>query len=675
MNPKTLLHGSDYNPEQWLQYPGIIDQDFKLLKEAKLNCLTIGVFSWASLEPEEGTYTFGWMDDIFDRAEKQGVRIILSTPSGGKPNWMAFRYPEIRRVNQEGRRDDQERRHNHCMTSSVYREKVRAINGQLAGRYGKRGPLAMWHVSNELNGYCYCDCCLGGFRQWLKEKYQTLDALNEAYWSRFWSHTYTSWEEIRRIDPGLGGLVVDWKRFMTAQCASFIRNELEPVRRHSPDVPSTINMMGLAPSYDYWELAKEVDVISWDTYPAWNSAASASDETAPAMETAFSHDMFRSMKRGRPFYVMETTPSQVNWRDCSPLRRPGVHQLGGMQALAHGSDSVCYFQLRKSRGSSEQFHGAVIDHVGHGKTRVFREVADLGRTMEKLAGLAGSTVEARVALVFDWNVYWALDAAQCPQNANKNYAAVIMAHYRPFWEAGIAVDVINAEAPLDAYRLVIAPQLFLLSEKHAERLDAFVKNGGALVATYNTGMVEETNLAVLGGVPGPLRKVLGLWVEESDALPPAFRRTVVPRSGASCGLNGSYEAGHILDVVHTEGADVLAEYGDDFYKGYPALTRNRRGKGEAWYITSRNDDRFTGDFMRHLIRELALPRALQGPLPQGVTAHARNDGHSNYLLVLNFNAVPATCPLEEGNYVDAVTGLLVVGPLTLPAYGYAVLRR
>src|SRR5215210_4436276 len=310
----TILHGCDYNPDQWLHYSGITDEDFRLMKLAHLNSITLGVFAWAALEPEEGRYTFEWMDDIFERAARQDIRVILATPSGGKPNWLALQYPEVRRTRADGTKEPQEGRHNHCLTSPLYRGKVRTMNTQLAERYGKHSALVLWHISNEFGGYCYCELCMSAFRDWLRERYRTLDALNEAYWSRFWSHTYTAWDQIRHIDRSVHGLDLDWKRFMTHQCASFIRNEVEPLRCLSPGVPVTTNLMHLYDGYNYWELARELDLVSWDSYPELHTARADLDETELGASIGFNHNVYRSMKGGWPFLLMETTPSQTNWQ-------------------------------------------------------------------------------------------------------------------------------------------------------------------------------------------------------------------------------------------------------------------------------------------------------------------------------------------------------------------------
>lgn len=662
LTSEGFLHGADYNPDQWLKSPEVIAQDFRLLELANMNSVTLGVFSWAQLEPEEGRFEFGWMDDIFSRAEKQGVKVILATPSGGKPNWLALGYPEVRRVTADGHREPQGGRHNHCLTSPVYREKVRGINSRLAARYGRHPALVLWHISNELNGYCHCPLCWEAFRSWLKARYQTIDALNDAWWSRFWSHTYTDWSQIQSLDPSVHGLELDWKRFMTHQCCSFIRNEVEAVRPHSPHIPATTNFMPFHASYNQWELAREVDVISWDNYPGWHHGTSPEfDETENALLTAISHDAFRSMKKGAPFLLMETTPGQVNWGHVSPVKRPGVHRLTGLLAVAHGADSVCYFQFRKGLGSSEKFHGAVIGHDGSKDTRVFREVAALGATLKSLSGLAGAPTAARAALLLDWENRWALEQAQTHQNANKNYLATQLDHYRPLWKRGVPLDVLDQEADLSGYDLVAAPMLYMVRGDLGGRLAAFVQNGGTLIGTYCSGVVNGTDLCFSETIPGPLREVLGLRVEETDALPDGVERRIEAIEGADHGLSGSYQGRHYFDILHLEGATPLAVYAEDFYAGTPAVTVHRFGKGRAYYVASRNDPRFLDDLLGFLARDLHLTPIPSGSLPEGVILRQRTNGPETFAFLMNFRARPATAELPDGQWTDAESGEAISG--------------
>jgi len=508
-----MLHGGDYNPDQWLDRPDILTEDIRLMKLSHINCVSVGIFAWATYEPEEGKFNFKWMDELLDRLHKNGITAILATPSGAKPNWMAAKYEEIRRVDQHGKRDPQWHRHNHCYTSPVYREKVTIMNTKLAERYGKHPAVAMWHVSNEYGGECHCPLCKQGFRAYLKARYEILDAVNDAYWARFWSHNYTEWSQIDALDSGVHALILDWKRFVTHQTTDFMLHEMKPLRSMTPEIPITVNMMGFYDVLDYWKMAPHLDLVSWDSYPGWHKGAVY--ETAAG--TAMAHDVYRAMKQGKPWLLMESTPSNVNWQGVSPLKRPGLHRISSLQAVAHGSDGALYFQFRKGRGSMEKFHGAVVDHAGHENTRVFKEVARLGEDLAKMNDITGATTPADVALIFDWENRWAIHEENGPRNQGKDYQQTVYEFYLPLWKRGVACDVIDADQPIDQYKLVIAPMLYMIKPGVQERLSKFVENGGTLITTYFSGYVNESDLCFLGGFPGGkdslLRKTIGVWAE------------------------------------------------------------------------------------------------------------------------------------------------------------------
>lgn len=639
--PSAMLHGADYNPEQWRNVPGIWDSDMRLLRQAKLNCVSLGIFAWAELEPEEGVYRFEWMDEIIDRLHTNGQRVLLATPSGAKPNWMAERYPEIRRVGEDGRRREQGLRHNHCLTSPVYRAKVREMNALLARRYGAHPALLAWHVSNEYGGYCYCALCKSAFREWLRQKYVTLEALNDAWWSRFWSHTYTDWQQIDRLD-GIHGARIDWKRFMSHQCASFIRNESAPLRELTPGIPTTINMMPGVHWYDYPELGREVDFISWDSYPLWHGQqGDASPHWHIGMWTTFSHDQFRSMKPDEPMLLIETTPSQVNWAGVSPLKRPGTHRTSNLLALSRGSQGVCYFQFRSSRGSSEKYHGTVVSHDGRDDTRVFRDVRATGELMESLTGMLSSRVRSPVAVIFDTQNLWAVNEMELPVKQALHYTSTCVNHYEPFWQRGVSVDVVDQLADVSRYRIVIAPMLQMLLPGTAERLTAFVEQGGILLTTYLSGYVNETDLCFLGGFPGPLRDLLGVRIEELDALPSYRQVPVTVADPSRCGGVASGQARDICELLHAESADVLATYAGEFYAGMPVLTRKRTGKGWAYHLAARTDAALLDGLTASLLRDAGVPLPCGDRLPAGVTVQSRRaaDG-SQWHMLMNFNETP-----------------------------------
>jgi len=677
INPRFphFLHGGDYNPDQWPE--DVWQEDMRLMKLANCNAMSEAIFAWAKLEPEEGKFDFSWLDKVMDLLAENGGYAVLATPSGARPAWMSAKYPEILRVTADRRRILDGGRHNHCMTSPIYREKTRIINHKLAERYKDHPALLVWHISNEYGGECHCELCQESFRNWLKVKYNDdLDQLNQAWWSAFWSHTYTRWDQIESPSPigemSLHGLTLDWKRYTTDQTIDFFNAEIQPLREFTPSVPVTTNFMGLYTGLNYPRFAKAVDVVSWDSYPVWHTTG---DDVSLGAQIAFIQDQNRSMKGGQPFMLMESTPSNTNWQPVPKVKRPGMHMLSSLQAVAHGSDTVQYFQWRKSRGSAEKFHGAVVDHAGHEHTRVFNDVSEVGKVLEKLDPVIGSTVKPDVAVIYDWENRWAIDDMNGLGRGRRNYAETCIQHYKPFWDRGIPVDVIPEWADFSPYKLVVAPMLYMLQPGVAERLEQFVASGGTLVTTYWTGIVDENDLCFLGGWPGGgLRKVLGVWDEETDTLEPDGRNQVVMAKGNSLGMAGSFEARDYFALIHAEGAQVLATYGSDFYAGRPALTVNPYGKGKAYYMASRNGDDFLSAFYGKLADDLKLLRALPVDLPGGVTAQLRTDGENKFVFVMNFNNAPVTVPLGKGSYQNLVTGQTVKGKLEMQPYGVEVLK-
>ncbi|MDM5340288.1 beta-galactosidase [Fictibacillus enclensis] len=672
-----FLHGADYNPDQWQEYPEILEEDIRLMKLASCNVMSVGIFAWSALEPEEGVFTFDWLDRVLDTFGQNGIYAFLATPSGARPAWLSGAYPEVLRVREDGVHHLHGGRHNHCYTSPVYREKVRIINSKLAERYAHHPAVIGWHISNEYGGECHCGYCQDAFRTWLKNKYGTLEKLNHAWWTSFWSHTLTDWAQIEspssRGESMVHGMNLDWKRFVTDQTVDFCRHEIEPLRKANTDLPITTNFMETFEGLNYWKFVDLLDVISWDAYPTWHD--SLKDDTEQAVLFAFNHDMYRSMKKGKPFMLMESTPSMTNWQPVSKLKRPGMHKLSSLQAVAHGSDTVQYFQWRQSRGSSEKFHGAVVSHSGSEHTRVFNDVADLGRVLSALGEIAGTTVHPEVAIIFDQENRWAIKDAQGPRNQGIHYEETVRNVYRAFWEKGISVDVIDSERDLSSYKLVVAPMLYMVRSGVGEAIERFVENGGTFVATYWTGIVDENDLCFLGGFPGPLRKVLGIWSEEIDALHDHHKNGIVMRDDNELGLKGVYDAHELCDLIHLEGAEALAVYESDFYAGRPSLTCNKFGQGTAYYVASGNKESFNRDFFGRLVEKLGIKRVIDSELPEGVTAQLRSDGTSRYIFLMNFTAQKKTIELPAEEYIDLLQGGQVSHQIDLHPYGISILKN
>ena len=576
---------------------------------------------------------------------------------------MADKYPEVLRVDESRHRNLYGLRHNHCYTSPVYREKTRRMNMKLAKRFGNHPAVIAWHISNEYGGECHCELCQNEFRNWLKEKYQTIDNLNRAWATTFWSHIYNDFSQIEspssRGESALHGLNLDWKRFVTDRTVDFAKHEIQAIRDAGSFKPTTVNLMYDYQGLNYHKFADVVDIISWDNYPQWHKK----QEYLTAMDDGMQHDIMRSIQR-KPFLLMESCPAATNWQPISKLKKPGMLKAASLQAIAHGSDSVLYFQLRQSQGSSEKFHGAVIDHYGGDDTRVFKEVTNLGSDLECLAEITGTETKAKVAVVFDWENRWALEDAQGPRNEGLFYKETVEKSYYAFRKQGLDVDVIDMEQDFSEYQILAAPMLYMFKGDFSERVRQFVADGGQFILTYWSGIVDETDLCYLGGTPHGLLDVLGLRSTEIDALYEDEYNLGIPVVNNEMGLEQTWKCSKLCDLVKVSTADVMAVYGQDFYEGMPTFTKNSYGKGNAYYICAD----FEQGFYDEVYRKIAEKANIKGPLeniPEGIEVTARYSEDYQYLFVQNFNrhAVEMMLPVEEmelllGNYQNASIGSL-----------------
>ena len=666
-----MLHGGDYNPEQWLDQPEVLEEDIRLFRKAHINCVSLGIFSWAKLEPEEGVYDFGWLDEIIDRLYANGIYTVLATPSGARPQWLAQKYPEVLRVRPDGLRNFYGHRQNHCYTSPLYREKVTQIDTRLAEHYANHPAVILWHISNEFGGECHCELCQAAFREWVQKKYGTLDKLNHAWWANFWSHTYTDWSQVHSPSPvgetSVHGLDLDWRRFVTHQTIDFMKTEIAAVKAVNPDIPVTTNMMTMYTyELNYFAFRDALDVISWDNYPEWHNPYMGNEEVAK--DCAMTHDMMRSLQK-KPFLLMECTPNATNWQGVSKLKKPGMHQLSVIEAVAHGADSGQYFQLRQSRGSCEKFHSAVISNTGTENTRTFREVTDIGAVLEQLSDrVYGSGTPAETAILFDTENKWALDKCQGPRNIGLDYFGNIRRNYSYFWKNGINVDIIDSTFDLSGYKLVIAPMLYLFRDGIQEKLRRFVRNGGTLVTTCFTGVVNDTDLSFLGeATEDKLSDVLGLWVKEVDSLYDC-------ESNRTTWNGKSYSLKELCEICHPTTCETLAVYETDFYAGKPVLTKNQFGKGMAYHVSASADTDFFHALYAKLAAACDLTYAIRTAVPDGVSLTWRQSDTEKLIFVQNFGDSAAAVQLDQP-YENVLSGETVSGSLNIEKYGFAVLAK
>lgn len=673
MKSLGIWHGGDYSPEQWLQEPEILEKDLEYMKKAGINTVTMGMFAWSFLEPEEGKFEFSWLKERLDQLYENGIYTILGTPSGARPKWLADKYPEVLRVEDTGRRQRFGGRHNHCYTSPVYREKVKRINERLIKEFGSHPGVLLWHLSNEYGGECHCPLCQDAFRKWLEQRYGSIDRLNRSWCTAFWSHGYQSFDQVES-PSAIGecmvhGLNLDWKRFVTDQTMDFIRWEAASLREAGAKQPVTTNFMYDYQGLNYRKLSQAVDVVSWDTYPLWHKEK----EIFTARDNGMQHDFMRSLKK-KPFLLMESCPSSTNWQGVSKLKKPGLLRLASWQAVAHGSDSVLYFQIRQSPGSSEKFHGAVIDHYGKTDTRVFEEVSSIGKELALLGELYGTGVRPKAALIYDMENRWAMEDAQGPRNKGLYYHETCVKVYSAIKKLGFNVDVITMEDGLEDYQLVAAPMLYLYRSRIEEKIEGFVRSGGQLVTTYWSGIVDESDRCFLGGVPHGLREVVGIRSTEIDGLYDWESNYMVPASGEK---GDRYECRNLCDLVRLEGAEALMVYENDFYKGYPALTKNHYGSGTAFYVCADAGQDFYDDLFWNVTCEAGIKPLVEGRIPEEVEVTSRASDQYEYLFLQNFSQKPVAL---EQKLLDCLSeGAVLLGEISgkgeIESYGTVIIKR
>ncbi|WP_225978749.1 beta-galactosidase [Gandjariella thermophila] len=653
--------GGDYNPEQWPEDVWI--DDIRLMRRAGVNLATVGVFSWALIEVAEGRFEFGWLDRVLDLLHDGGVRVDLATATAAPPPWLTARRPEVLPVRADGARLWPGSRQSYCPTSTVYRDKAVGLARRIAEHYRDHPALACWHVGNEYGCHvprCYCDRCTVAFREWLRARYgDDLKALNEAWATAFWSQHYTSWSQVLtpRITPAFHnpGLLLDFDRFGSDALLALFRAERDALRDVTPDVPVTTNFMVMRgfSAVDYWSWAREVDFVSVDHYPT-------AEDPERHIELAFSADLARGLAGGRPWLLMEHAPSAVNWQPRNIAKRPGELRRNAFQHLARGADGTLFFQWRASRAGAERFHSAMVPHAGE-DTKIFREVCRVGAEYRKLGELLGSAVDASVAMVFDWPSWWALQQPSLP-TADLDYREHALALYRALWQAGITVDFVPPSAELSGYRLVLLPALHLVSDMDARRIDNYVLGGGHALVTCFSGIADERGQVRLGGYPGAFRDLLGVRTEEFFPLGAGERVT----------LDDGGTATVWTELLHPDGAEVLASYTDGALAGMPAVTRHARGSGLAWYLACGLDE---AGLRRLLARVCGAARVWPAvPAPPGVEVVRRRapDADVSWLTVINHTDRDARLPARG---VDLLTGTEIRDEATVPAGGCVVIRE
>lgn len=656
---RGFAFGGDYTPEQWPEETWT--EDVELMKLAGVNLVTVGVFGWALLEPAPGRYEFGWLDRVMDLMSAHGISVDLATATASPPPWFSTAHPESLPVARDGRTLWHGSRQSFCPSSPAYREAARELVTRMSTRYAGHPALAMWHINNEYGCHisrCWCDTSAGAFRDWLRSRYGDIDRLNEGWGTAFWSQRYSDWGEIvpPRDMPSFAnpGQQLDFYRFSSAELLECLRAERDVLRRLSPGTPVTTNFLGGLWDVDYWDWTGELDVIAMDHYLIGTDAD-------PHAGLALTADLARSLAGGRPWVLMEHSTSAVSWQPRNLAKAPGQLRRDSLAHLARGADSILYFQWRASRAGAEKWHSGLVPHAGT-DTKVWREASALGTELAQLGEVAGSRVVAEAAIVLDWSSIWAQQHPNLP-SVDLDPLELIAAWHAALRARGITCDFAHPESELEPYRLVLVPALYLVTDAGAARLVEYVAGGGTAVVGPFSGIVDEHDRIRTGGYPAPWRDLLGIRVEEHFPLP----------AGRGVRLAGGGTGRRWTELSTVTTAETLDRYADGPLAGGAALTRNRYGRGTAYYLTTQP----AGEELSVLLGRLAGGAAVRAPVaavPPGVEVVARrhSDGRT-YVFLANDGESHVDVPVD-GEILTG--GVPVPGPaVRVPANGMAVVRQ
>jgi beta-galactosidase len=642
-----VVYGGDYNPEQWPS--DVWREDVRLMREANVCLVSVGVFSWSRLEVADGEYDFGWLDEVMDLLAESGISVNLATPNASPPPWLAEDHPESLAVDRQGVRVGVGGRGHLCPSSDVYRDRSRRIARKLAERYRDHPALAMWHIGNEYHAYCFCDRCDERFREWLQARYGTLDELNRRWGTAVWSQRYGDWGQVHvpRVTRGWMNPTreLDFVRFTSDVQLELFIAERDLLREITPDVPATTNFFAFNRGVDARRWAREVDVVAFDMYP---------DPAKPEsmIEAAFQFDLMRSIGAGAPWMLMEQATGAVSQWKTNVLKPPGRMRLDSFQAIAHGSDSVMFFQWRAARQGQEKFHSAMVPHGGV-ETRTWQEVRGLGAELLRLGAVTTGHTRADVAIVWDWSNWWAVEGVAHPVNTY-NYRDTVLRHYRALWNQHVAVDVVSLDDDLSQYKVVVVPNQYMMSRAQTAVVRGFVEAGGHLLVSYFSGIVNEDDEIVENAYPGALRDIIGGHVRELSPLAPNGTVTIRSTAGATLLAAGFTATGtQWQDDLIPEGARVAAEYTDGYLTGQPAVLDHQLGDGRVVYLGTRLDDVSLETIIAATLNDAGVRPVHTAP--QGVEVTRRATETHSFLFALNHRQDTAQLTAEQTG-VDLLTG-------------------
>lgn len=664
--------GADYYPEHW--EPSRWETDVEMMKRAGIKVIRVGEFAWSLYEPAENNYEFEWMDRAVDYFGNAGIKIVMCTPSATPPKWMCDKYPEIFQDDIHGNPKIFGTRKHYCFNSTLYREKTRVLVDKIAKRYADHPAIEAWQVDNELGWAnttrCYCDKCAKKFQIWLKDKYGTIENLNQTYGTVFWSQIYNRFEEV--IIPKAGacydtchdtqgqnpGLLLDYYRFSSDSVISFMNESVDVIKQYS-DKPITTNLLDAAVNsgtgIDYFKLSKGLDFVSWDNYIEfqWGIAQDAT--------VSRDHALLRSYKK-QPFWVMEQQSGPCGWSKMGPAPTPGKLRLWTYSAVANGADTVVYFRWRACPFGTEEYWHGILNHDGKPNRR-YKEISKVGKEMEALSKVYGALQpKAKVAIVKSFDSEWSHSIHKHVENFH--YDNLLLAYYKAFYNMGIAVDFVTPSEEISSYALVMAPALLMVTEEEKKNLESYAKNGGNLLISFRSGIKDIFNNMLMETVPGAFSEMAGVEVYDYD--PQFEKQTQVS------GVFGKGTADLWCDVVTPTTARSLGVYISEYYAKETCLSVNAYGEGNVYYLGCDLDEHAMSELMKYLGEKSGIPMKLYHV--EGVETVAATDGKTEALFLLNHNPYPVVISLDQ-TYQEMIADKKLQDTIMIEPYGVAILKE
>jgi len=678
-----MFFGSDYYPEHWVfPYAGTADnpeaaweRDAVLMVKAGINVVRIGEFTWGLCEPEEGKYDFLWLRRVMDIMGRHGIKVVVGTPTAAPPLWLAKKHPEILPIDERGQVKHEGTRRAACLSSDVFWDYSKRIVTAMVEALGDHPQLVAWQIDNGMGAndteFSFNEATREEWHLWLQAKYEKIERLNDLLGLRFWGQTVTSWDQVPMPmrSPAMHNpaLLLDWNRFSSDTMVQFVKMQADILHERFPNIPVTVTMRAFLRQYDHFDMAGVVDFVSIESNVVMKAATA---------ELACDIDMLRSLKKSDirtpdgdcGFWAMEQKVGQVNWQDVNSLVQPGLIRLFTYQLISRGASGILFFRWRQPRIGSEKFYGAIVPHHIEGNNRVFMEISQIGDELKLLApSLKDTKVVSEVCILYSHDNDWSL---QQPNQPNKyfNLREHIQLIYNALHDRNIPVDFARPNEDISQYKIVFAPSLHLLAPAEADRLKLYVQNGGILISTFNTGLVDQHHIAPDTGFPNDMTDLFGLEVLEFDPIPPGEENHLT--------FKGAFPTSHLhparlwCDIIEPKGCQVLAVYSKGFYASRPALTMNSFGLGKAIYIATMSHQHFYNDLVGWLRQMCDLHPLLK--VPENVEVSMRQKEGTRVYFLLNHQNSPVRIQFYKPMH-DFLTGNTFSGNYDLPPHGVLVL--